>query len=495
MKQRMLIVIVLIFLVLLLVGLNAATYVQREKVPDTELAPNRSTYNYGTTGSHAFYTLLSETGRSVRRWQEPLDTISSTFTESPSVFVMIGPFRRQPTDVEIRQLMEWVTAGGTLVIIDREPSSQLALTTAQWQMSVVPNQSSDLMTIDSTDQNQMTAQTPALKPSLPSFFTHGVTSVQPSRFASTIGIERFREVARTAEAEDSGTSYRQPPPPPPAARVSPTPFDFYGQTEVAPTPLASSEEDPEEDTSAPGETDVQGPTAATASSLSAPVIHVGDAKRSIVVEAPFADGRVVILSDPYIVSNAGLSLVDNSRLAINLVTSRSGLIAFDEYHHGHGANNNRFLEYFEGTPVMTIFAQIALMVVLVFFSQSRRFARPVPEPEPNRLSKLEYVSAMAELQQRTRAYDLAIENIYSDFRRRASALLGLDNTTATRKELAERMAERLGRHARQIEDVLFRCEDIIHGEPTGKKDTIELVEQLRGLEEALGLKRSRRKGV
>ncbi|MDQ3180706.1 MAG: hypothetical protein M3Q33_09320, partial [Acidobacteriota bacterium] len=78
------------------------------------------------------------------------------------------------------------------------------------------------------------------------------------------------------------------------------------------------------------------------------------------------------------------------------------------------------LAYSAGTPFVAIFLQFAVLVGLVLFSNSRRFARPLPENEPNRLSKLEYVSAMAELQQRTRAFDLAIENIYTDFRRRTA---------------------------------------------------------------------------
>jgi hypothetical protein len=177
------------------------------------------------------------------------------------------------------------------------------------------------------------------------------------------------------------------------------------------------------------------------------------------------------------------------------VTSRPGLIAFDEYHHGYGANNNRFFQYFEGTPVIAIFLQCGLIVALIFFTQSRRFARPIPEREPNRLSKLEYVSAMAELQQRTRAFDLAIENIYSEFRRRVSALVGLDNTTATRKEIAHRIAERIREDARDLEDLMFRCEDVIHGEPIGKKDTVAIIERLRYIEDKLGLKRVARKGL
>jgi hypothetical protein len=188
-------------------------------------------------------------------------------------------------------------------------------------------------------------------------------------------------------------------------------------------------------------------------------------------------------------------MADNVRLAVNLVTSRPGLIAFDEYHHGYGTNNNRLFQYFEGTPVIMIFVQVALLIALVFVSQSRRFARPVPEKETDRLSKLEYVSAMAQLQQRTRAYDLAIENIYSDFRRRVSSLVGLDNTTATRRELSIRIAERTGGDPRVIEELLFKCEDVIIGEPVDRKTTVSLIEQLRAIEDKLGLKRAARKGL
>jgi hypothetical protein len=102
---------------------------------------------------------------------------------------------------------------------------------------------------------------------------------------------------------------------------------------------------------------------------------------------------------------------------------------------------------------------------------------------------------MAELQQRTRAYDLAIENIYTDFRRRVSALVGVDNTTATRREIAERIAERTGANPGDVEGLLYKCEDAMHGEPVGQRETIALVDQLRKIEEALGLKRSRRMGV
>lgn len=473
MKQRMLIFLALIFLVVMLIGLNAATYVQKEKVPDTEFAPNRSTYNSGSTGTQAFYSLLSETGRKVRRWRSSLDTIDTDLDERPSVFVMIGPMRRELTDVENTRLMKWVATGGTLVLIDREPMPALAVSTAQWKIAVTPEVSPDIYSVDAANPTQMTANTAALKPSFPSFFTNGVNAVQPSRFASSVDLERFKDVGE---------------------KPSPTPFDFYNSVTDEPStddtgdPHLRDREEPEIDADEEAEGDSE-PT------FDAPIVHVGGQGKNLLVEAPFQLGRVIILSDPYIVSNAGISSADNSRLAVNIVTSRAGTIAFDEYHHGHGANNNRLFQYFEGTPVIALFAQCGLIFALVFLSQSRRFARPVPEPEPDRLSKLEYVSAMAELQQRTRAYDLAIENIYADFRRRTCALVGLDNTTTTRRALAERIAERIGSPANEIEELLFRCEDVMYGSPVGQKETVELVERVRALEDKLGLRRAGRKGL
>ena len=493
MKQKVLIILVLGFLIALLAALNAATYVQKEKVPDTEFAPNRSTYNPGSTGTQAFYSLLSETGRNVTRWQSSLETIASDIKNRPSVLVMIGPLRGELTEPETTQLMKWVSSGGTLILIDRDPNPDLIATTTQWRMSITPSVNPELYTVDASDQKQMTASTAAIKPIHPSYISHGVNAVQPSRFASSIGVERFVDAdiavknKRITRASPSPTPHdfysgsRQPPPPPPRRVESDANTSDTGSDEN----VYEGEED-EEETEEPEE---------VYPAFESPLVHVAGGGRNLLVEAPFAQGRVIVLTDPYVVSNAGINLVDNAKLATNLVTSREGLIAFDEYHHGYGVNNNRFFQYFEGTPVIALFLQCGLLVALVFFSQSRRFARPVAEKEQSRLSKLEYVSAMAELQQRTRAYDLAIENIYADFRRRACSLVGLDNTVATKSEIAERLAERTGTSAREIQELLYQCEDIIHGERVGQKETIVVVDRIRRLEDKLGLQRSSRKGV
>jgi hypothetical protein len=97
---------------------------------------------------------------------------------------------------------------------------------------------------------------------------------------------------------------------------------------------------------------------------------------------------------------------------------------------------------------------------------------------------------MAELQQRTRAFDLALENIYNDFRRRVCRLLGADNSLTNRRQLAFLIAERIKDDPRDIEDVMLFCEDAIHGERVSGRDAVAAATRLRELEGKLGLVRN-----
>lgn len=437
MKQKLFILIFLILLVAVLAGLNAASYTQKEKTPDSELAPNRSTFNSGTTGTQAYFSLLSETNRRAVRWQQPPAALLTASANSrPAVFVLTGNIKRAFSEPDIEQTLRWVSEGGRLVIIDREPPEQLAVTTASWKIEFENEAELDIFNLDLSDpsnQTKMTADTPAIKPVQPGIFSSSVNAVQPSRLASTINIERIAE----------GKDERRP-------------------------------------------STVESPTDG------APLIHFATADKNLVVEAPFGSGKIVFVTDPYIVSNAGIAIADNAQLGVNLVATDGGIVAFDEYHQGYGVDNNRFVQFFSGTPVVAIFLQAVVLIGFIFYSQSRRFARAVPEIEPDRLSKLEYVAAMAELQSRTRAYDLAIENIYNEFRRRAARLFGLEINQATSRELALRIAERTSLNRDQTETTLFKCEEIIRGEPTNKKQVVTLTGELREIESKLGLARTRR---
>ncbi len=479
MRQKLAIFLVFAGLILILIGLNAASYVQKEKIPDKEAAPNRSTFNAGATGTLGFYTLLSETGRKIIRWQEPVDGLINGKKNAPETFVVIGTVRREFSDAEISRLLNWVSDGGRLILIDREPPSGFLKSSNAWDISIKQQNDQALYSVDPADQKEMTDRTPASKPAQPTLYTKSVNAVQASRFAASVSFKKHSEYVRS---ENNRTTSGSGEP----DQTDDQPYDFLKDP---PPPKAKPINAPKSSVTDP-KLKNSGKVEPNKTFFNAPVAHISNGEQNLLVEVPYGDGEIVFLADPFIISNIGISLVDNAQLAINVIARNDGLIAFDEYHQGYGSNN-QFVQFFEGTPVFAIFLQCAGLAALIFFSQSRRFARALIDKEPDRLSKLEYVAAIAELQRRTRSYDLAIESIYHDFRRRTAKLLGIDNTTVARKDLAYVIAERIKADPNDIDGLMFKCEDIIRGEPTDQKETLGLTTRLREIEEMLGLKRSR----
>ncbi len=503
MQQKFLIFIALIILVAILIGLNAATYVQKEKEPDSELRPNRSTFNIGATGTRALYDLLSETGHRVTRWREPVSKLGKFDENVVSTFVVIGRTRREFTDEEMKQLLDWVSSGGRLVVIDRDPPIELISTTANYSIDVSGGENSMpeieketlLYSVDPADQNQMTAETKAARSTQPTVFTSAVNGVQPSKFASTIEIKRLIVEDEDSESGETGPEIQTIEAQEDSLAGNSNGEDLNEGTIRETEENAENSSTPESGSGiGTGETEQAVPsTDVSDHSMTAPVIHLANDKKELLADFPFGAGRVVFLTDPYIVANGGIRIADNVQLAANILGFGRGVIAFDEFHQGYSNNENQVLSYFSGTPLTAIFLQLITIIGLIMFSRSRRFARPLPPNEPNRLSKLEYVSAMAQLQQRTKAYDLAMENIYSDFRRRVSRMVGVDNHTTSREVLSKLIAERTRFGAKEIEELLFKCEDISHGEPTNQREIVRLSGKIREIEAELGLKRRRRK--
>jgi len=449
MRQRLIIIITLIVVIVVLIALNAASYVRVEHVADSEISPDRSTFNSGATGTQAFYDFLHESGRQVVRWREGPSSLLTLNGPKPDTFVIIGPVQVGYSKRETQEILRWVESGGRLVVIDRQPDHRLVKPN-KW---VIASQvvSYPWTELDANDFEQMTTGITPVKPTQPTAMARNVESVMPSRFMGAMTIS--------------------------PATQNPT---------ATPTP------DYEDDDSANYE---QSPTPESGNTYSrsvektsqAPVVHLRNERGALLVDYPYGSGRVIVLSDPYIVANNGIGRADNLLLALNVVAAGGGLIAFDEFHQGRAVTHNALFQYFAGTPVMAICAQLALIGLAIVWSQGRRFARPLPLPRIDRRSKLEFVASMAELQQRAKAHDLALENIYARVRRVLVRYAGLSNSSP-RGEIARRVAMRSGINLQDLETLMRNCEDTINGASTSARDTLRMAQRLREIESSLGLR-------
>lgn len=212
MRQRLLIIFTIVLVLGVLIALNALNYSRPNRQPESELAPNRSTYNAGATGTRALYDLLSESGYKVTRWREPVAKLSGETGARVGTFVLLGPLQRPISQDEAGSVLRWVDRGGRLVIIDRMPNVDLLPKSGQWTISTEVLRYPELG-IDPSDSERMTEGTVAVHPLQPTLLTRAVRTIRPSRFASAIRLNRATNAkvkpehkASSSQSSESGGS-------------------------------------------------------------------------------------------------------------------------------------------------------------------------------------------------------------------------------------------------------------------------------------------------
>lgn len=463
MRQRLFIVISLIVVVVVLVALNAASYVKVENTSDSEQSPDRSTFNSGATGTRALYEFLRESNFQVARWRESPSSLLSIKGPKPATLVITGRTIIPITASECEEILGWVKSGGRLVLIDRYPNRDLLPASGAWRITTLPL-NDPFTELDPSNLEQMTGGVSPVQASQPTALAYNVGKVMPSRFAAAINIAPRGVIRLTGDDVPDNE--------PNDVQAGPSPDDSTASEEPSPKPAEY------------GVRVEEGEAAPNVSP--APVVHFEHERGALLVDYRHGEGRIVVLSDPYIVANNGIGRADNLMLAINVAVGQGGLVAFDEFHQGRGITNNALIQYFSGTPVLAIGGQFALIALAIVWTRGRRFARPLPLPHVDRRSSLEFVASMAELQQRAKAHDLALENIYGRVRRVLVRHAGLSNTSA-RADIAGRVAQRSGLNRQKLESLMRNCEDIINGAPTNAKESLRLARRLRDIESTLGL--------
>jgi len=453
MRQRVTIILTFVVIIGLLVVLNSVTHLQQEKAHDFEITPNRSTYHNGPTGLRALHDFLSESGYKVIRWRETPKKLLGESGKLVTTFVVVGQTQIPFDEDDGRALSDWVNNGGRLVLIDRH-LHDLAPESSGWKI-LATTLDSPSIDVDPGSSDDMTKGITALKPVQPTVLTSSVQSILPSRFAARFSVQPPTEESEATRPRAGG----------------------IGPPRVHSTKRVDIDDGP--------------PPPEMPPIYTAPVVHIADNHGALLVDYTYGLGKVIVLSDPYIVSNGGIKLNDNLQLAINAITGRDGVIAFDEYHQGRGVTGNAFAAYFAGTPVLALGAQIVLLVLLMLWTNARRFGRPLPLAQVDRRSSLEFVASMAELQERSGAFDLAIENIYTRTRRVLARHAGLDYNSS-RSEIASRIAERSSIDKQKLETLMRQCEEAINGGSITARQSIDLVKRLREVEKGLGLLTRRR---
>jgi Domain of unknown function (DUF4350) len=434
------ITLTILLIIGLLIGLSAAGTIELDRPYESEKEPIRSSFSTGPTGTRAFYQLLEESGKPVARLLDSY--LSLDKKASKSLLVVVGPFkysRELPNDEAI-SLHNWIAKGGNALIVSRHPYAQFK----------DPYIHSDL----TRDNSQWNAPPEKfVDPDSDDFI------VQPTELTKDLkGLAISILVARMKFY-------------PPALELSPLP---------TPSSTPILEDSTKEDFS---------------ETLESPVIHLGDKEGAILADFNYGIGRVVFLSDPFVIANNGIARGANLTLALNLINSLSkdkDNIFFDEYHHGYQSRINPLVNYFRGTPMVWLLFQGTILCLLIVYTYGRRFARPLPLPQIDRNSPLEFVSSMANLLQVARARDLALENIYPRFRSQLCRRLGISSRANTQEIILGLRHRHLPISEIDFRQALSDGEMVMKGEPIDDSHLVTIVRRMRRISAVLSRVKSSR---
>ncbi|MBO0721418.1 MAG: DUF4350 domain-containing protein [Blastocatellia bacterium] len=427
MRRYLSIIVTSVIVIGALIAMSAAGSIELDRPAESEGQPIRSSYSTGITGTRAFYQLLEESGRPVARWRESYLKLGEKAADA--LLIAVGPFQFDmalPQD-EAQALQDFISAGGHALIISRSPDRQFG-DPAVHSLSINSRITASNPPWNAAPEQLVDPQSDEL-------------IVQPT--------ELTKNLAKLALSQLAARMNFAPPPPP----------DDKGSITVESKPKAKPD---------------------------ALVIHLGDRNGAVLADFTYGEGRVVFLSDPFVIANRSVMLGSNLKLALNLIDSlgagRNGAarrIYFDEYHHGYSSENNPLVAYFRGTPMAWVVIQSLLLSLLVVYSFGKRFARPLPLPQVDRHSPLEFVGSMANLQHVAKARDLAIENIFPRFKAQLCRRLGLSSRAEPEAILAGVRRRQLPISEIELRQALSESELVMRGEALDDAQLVKIVARMR----------------
>ncbi len=144
-----------------------------------------------------------------------------------------------------------------------------------------------------------------------------------------------------------------------------------------------------------------------------PVSMASDNRGGVLFRAEVGKGSVYVLLDGYAWSNAGLDKGQNALVLAGILSReiKGGMLAFDEFRHGHGRSDS-FLSYLLNSKgASTIIWLSIIWALLFYFGRNVRLQPAEAYTEPERRTAQEAINAVAQLYQRARAAPLVVEAV------------------------------------------------------------------------------------
>jgi hypothetical protein len=215
-----------------------------------------------------------------------------------------------------------------------------------------------------------------------------------------------------------------------------------------------------------------------------------DSSGALAITKPVGAGKLIVIADSMLFSNADIGRADNSVLLGNLLaqtTQSGGTVLFDEFHHGDSVEETGASQWSVlGKPLQLALLQAGLAIVAVIIVLGTRFGNPISLTRGKVRHTGEYVTSLAALHRRAGATTIALETIYRNFLRDLCARLGISADTRL-DILARTAAKRSNISESSLRNLLVLCEQRLDEGRLPENELVELVRQMEKIRKDVGI--------
>ncbi len=146
---------------------------------------------------------------------------------------------------------------------------------------------------------------------------------------------------------------------------------------------------------------------------------LADEYGSVVWQTDLDKGKIIFVATPYLAANAYQESEGNFAYLAHLVNAKTNTIVVDEYLHGYvdreelveNSELRDWFAYLMKTPLVIMAWQLAVILLLLLWSQNRRFGNIIPFTSPKLNNNLEYIDALSEVLFKAESHGFVVSKI------------------------------------------------------------------------------------
>ena len=182
---------------------------------------------------------------------------------------------------------------------------------------------------------------------------------------------------------------------------------------------------------------------------------------AVVWQEKLGKGKVVYSTTPFIAANAYQDYPNNFRYLADLVKKGKNTIYVDEYIHGYKDNQVQETEgkgslfgYFTQTPLFTALIQLGIVLLVIIWTQNRRFGKPITLKTRVVDNSEEYIQALAQVLEKADCTQFVVETIGKQEQLHLQKALSLGQQLLDKQIVINAWIEQIKSPTTQLNEVL-----------------------------------------